>query len=228
MEKNKEANHYIDNVKFSEELVKYHQQVTHAKENNLPIPSINDYIGDCFIKIARGRSREQNFNQYVFIEEMISDAIENCLKVVTNYDPTKSIWVYNQETLKTKFIRPDEYEEHINTGWLNGKYNKKTGKVDQVASNGINPFAYFSQICYFAFVRRIKAEKKELHIKYRWIDQFDLIDIISQSHDEGEFKSEFLEILRENNYHYEYERTSSISTKTKKSKPGIDLPNIFI
>jgi len=33
-----------------------------------------------------------------------------------------------------------------------------------------NPFAYFTQIIYYAFVRRIQKEKKQLYIKYKTMD----------------------------------------------------------
>ncbi len=33
-----------------------------------------------------------------------------------------------------------------------------------------NPFAYFTQIIYYAFLRRIQKEKKQLYIKYKTID----------------------------------------------------------
>ena len=35
-----------------------------------------------------------------------------------------------------------------------------------------NPFAYFTQIIYFAFIRRIQKEKKQLYIKYKTMDTF--------------------------------------------------------
>jgi len=34
-----------------------------------------------------------------------------------------------------------------------------------------NPFAYFTQIIYFAFIRRIQREKKHLYTKYRMIEE---------------------------------------------------------
>ena len=34
-----------------------------------------------------------------------------------------------------------------------------------------NPFAYFTQIIYYAFVRRIQKEKKQLYIKYKTMDK---------------------------------------------------------
>ena len=33
-----------------------------------------------------------------------------------------------------------------------------------------NPFAYFTQIIYFAFIRRIQKEKKQLYIKYKTME----------------------------------------------------------
>ena len=33
-----------------------------------------------------------------------------------------------------------------------------------------NPFAYFTQIIYYAFIRRIQKEKKQQHIKHKMID----------------------------------------------------------
>ena len=39
-----------------------------------------------------------------------------------------------------------------------------------------NPFAYFTQIIYFAFLRRIQKEKKQLYVKYKATQQFGLLD----------------------------------------------------
>ena len=35
-----------------------------------------------------------------------------------------------------------------------------------------NPFAYFTQIIYFAFLRRIEKEKKQLYIKYKTMEEY--------------------------------------------------------
>ena len=43
-----------------------------------------------------------------------------------------------------------------------------------------NPFAYFTQIIYYAFLRRIMKEKKQLYVKYKATEQFGIFD-------EGEF-----------------------------------------
>jgi hypothetical protein len=39
-----------------------------------------------------------------------------------------------------------------------------------------NPFAYFTQIIYYAFLRRIQKEKKQLYIKHKAIENSQLFD----------------------------------------------------
>jgi hypothetical protein len=39
-----------------------------------------------------------------------------------------------------------------------------------------NPFAYFTQIIYYAFLRRIEKEKKQLYIKYKQMDEYNSIE----------------------------------------------------
>jgi len=39
-----------------------------------------------------------------------------------------------------------------------------------------NPFAYFTQIIYYAFLRRIMREKKQLYVKYKATEQFGILD----------------------------------------------------
>jgi hypothetical protein len=39
-----------------------------------------------------------------------------------------------------------------------------------------NPFAYFTQIIYFAFLRRIGKEKKQTYVKYKATEQMGILD----------------------------------------------------
>ena len=39
-----------------------------------------------------------------------------------------------------------------------------------------NPFAYFTQIIYYSFLRRIEKEKKQLYIKYKTMDEFSSLE----------------------------------------------------
>jgi DNA-directed RNA polymerase specialized sigma subunit len=62
-----------------------------------------------------------------------------------------------------------------------------------------NPFAYFTQIIYFAFIRRIQKEKKQVIIKHRLIMNNNLDDFSLQPGDEGgNFTNQFKEFLQKN------------------------------
>ena len=61
-----------------------------------------------------------------------------------------------------------------------------------------NPFAYFTQIIYYAFVRRIQKEKKQTTIKHRMIQNANYDDMTLQPGEDGEFKNQFTEFLRKN------------------------------
>jgi hypothetical protein len=39
-----------------------------------------------------------------------------------------------------------------------------------------NPFAYFTQIVFYAFIRRILKEKKQTYIKYKATEQMGILD----------------------------------------------------
>ena len=43
-------------------------------------------------------------------------------------------------------------------------------------SKSSNPFSYFTQIIYFAFIRRIQKEKKQLYVKYKSIYNSNVFD----------------------------------------------------
>ncbi len=120
--------HYINNKEFSLAVVEYVKSATAAKEKNKTVPVVTDYIARCFIKIAEGLSHRPNFVRYTYREEMVMDAVENCLKAIGNYN----------------------LEAATRTGNPNG-------------------FAYFTQISWYAFLRRIAKEKKQQDIKLKYM-----------------------------------------------------------
>jgi hypothetical protein len=121
------ASHYIDNVKFLKEILEYKKTVRKAEKEGLDKPGVNNYIGQCFLDIAENLAKKPNFANYHFKDEMISDAVENCIMYTNNFNPKKSK----------------------------------------------NPFAFFTQIIFFAFLRRIQKEKKQLYIKMKQFEEFD-------------------------------------------------------
>ena len=78
-----------------------------------------------------------------------------------------------------------------------------------------NPFAYFTQIIYYAFVRRIQKEKKQVTIKQRMIQESNYDDLTLQPGEDREFKNQFTEFLKKNMPMEEVKKTVK---KTKKKK----------
>jgi len=61
---------------------------------------------------------------------------------------------------------------------------------------GMNPFAYFTQITFFAFVRRIQKEKKQQATKYKLLENIDIDSILAHSEGNEEFANSLLEMVR--------------------------------
>jgi hypothetical protein len=86
----KNPKHYIDNDKFYTEISKYHYAYKAAKDNGSELPQISNYLGECVYKIAKGIAMKHNFRNYSYIDDMISSAVEECLKYLHYFDPCKS------------------------------------------------------------------------------------------------------------------------------------------
>ena len=48
-----------------------------------------------------------------------------------------------------------------------------------------NPFAYFTQIIYYAFLRRIQREKKQLYLKHKSLERSLILDQLATQGDSG-------------------------------------------
>jgi hypothetical protein len=88
---------------------------------------------------------------------------------------------------------------------------------DPAKSN--NPFAYFTQIIYYAFLRRIMKEKRQLYVKYKATEQFGLLDEFEMFEDvDGNMKqfelydniSEFIHNFEENKKKKKEEKTKGL------------------
>ena len=80
-----------------------------------------------------------------------------------------------------------------------------------------NPFAYFTQIIYYAFVRRIQKEKKQVIIKQRMIQESNYDDLTLQPGEDREFKNQFTEFLKKNMIVEEPVKKKTVK-KSKKKK----------
>src|SRR6056300_433341 len=83
-------------------------------------------------------------------------------------------------------------------------------------SKSKNPFAYFTQIIYYAFIRRIQKEKKQVTIKHKLIMDNNLDDMTLQPGDEGGvYTNQFKEFLQKN---IRVEETPKKEKKVRKKK----------
>ena len=128
----------MNNKNFSLAVVDYCEQAEKSrKQKSDKVLIVPTYIAECFLKIAEGLSHKSNFIRYTYREEMVMDAVENCLKAIKNYD------------IKTA---------------------TRTGTP--------NAFAYFTQISWYAFLRRIEKEKKQQEIKLKYIANIGIEQLV--------------------------------------------------
>lgn len=141
-----DAKHYVNNEKFLDALIERKKLVEAALAADKEKPLVSNYIGECIYMISKNLANRPNFIAYSYKDEMISDGIENALRYIDNFDPSKSK----------------------------------------------NPFAYYTQIIYYAFLRRIDSEKKQSYIKHSLVNNgalsFDVNDFDS-AEDFAEFTS---------------------------------------
>jgi hypothetical protein len=124
------AKHYVNNKTLYEEMVKYKEKTEKFKAEGKQLPQVPRYVGECFLLICNKLSTKPNFMGYSYKDEMVADAIENCVAAAHSFDPSKSS----------------------------------------------NPFAYFTQIAWNAFIRRIAKEKKQAYIKHKNFEHTNLLD----------------------------------------------------
>jgi hypothetical protein len=81
---------YVSNQALYDALVEYKIKITDAENAGRKKPKLPDFIGECVLKIATRLSFRPNFANYPYREEMVSDAVLNCITYIDNFDPSKS------------------------------------------------------------------------------------------------------------------------------------------
>lgn len=92
------------------------------------------------------------------------------------------------------------------------------------ANKSSNPFSYFTQVIYFAFLRRIQKEKKQSYIKGRLIQEMPFEAFELQGHDEtGDFTNAYMSFIQLNSNFDD----SFIKKKEKKAAEPKALEQFF-
>ena len=175
----KQNEHYVNNKEFTQAVSEFNQACKLAESKGKTPPRMTEYIGECIYKIATRLSTRPNFINYTYRDEMICDAIENCIQYIGNFNQEKSN----------------------------------------------NAFAYITQICYFASLRRIQKEKKQVFIKQKSIEEanitMDAYTTIDGEHDPT-LTNTNVEWMQENMNRVEYEPRKSKRTKKVKESTNLE------
>jgi len=139
-------------------------------DNKKFLQSLIEYRNDIDKAISEGKSQPQ----------------------VPNYIGECFIKIATHLSYKSNFINYTFKDDMIS----DGIENCLTAVAKFDPSKSSNPFAYYTQIIYFAFIRRIQKEKKQQATKYKLIENIDIDQIISQEHGNEEFNNQFMEYVK--------------------------------
>ena len=95
---------------------------------------------------------------------------------ISNYIGECFLKIATHLSYRPNFINYTYREEMISDGienCLQYVHNFNPEKSD-------NPFAYFTQIIYYAFLRRIQKEKKQAHVKNKMIENMNVDVFLTQ------------------------------------------------
>lgn len=104
---------YLDNEAFYQALVERKKLRLETEKNGEPPPKITNFIGKCFKQICEGLASKRHFCNYPFREELVGDAIAQCLKVVDSFDVDKgkNPFSYYTQTAYFQFLARIEEEQ---------------------------------------------------------------------------------------------------------------------
>jgi len=142
-----------------------------------------------------------------------SDEVDDLPPMVTEYMGECFYKIATHLSYRPNFINYTYREEMIGDGIENCIRYAKNFNPEKSK----NPFAYFTQIIYYAFIRRITKEKKQTSIKQKIIDNTSTKTYDIMEGDDDVYSNTYMEFLRDN-----LEEKDIPKPKRKKSKKGIE------
>ena len=142
-----------------------------------------------------------------------SDEVDDLPPMVTEYMGECFYKIATHLSYRPNFINYTYREEMIGDGIENCIRYAKNFNPEKSK----NPFAYFTQIIYYAFIRRITKEKKQTSIKQKIIDNTSTKTYDIMEGDDDVYSNTYMEFLRDN-----LEEKDIPKQKRKKSKKGIE------
>ena len=177
----------------------------------------------CYINIMRKTTKKEHYvNNKEFLAAMV-EYTKNVNKAKRNKQPKPPVTDYigscflkiaNHLSYRPNFINYTFRDDMISDGIENCL--QYLDNFNPRKSN--NPFAYFTQIIYYAFIRRIQKEKKQVTIKNRLITESNYDDMTLQPGEDREFKNQFTEFLKKNMSVDEQQKIADDLAKKKKKR----------
>ena len=133
----------------------------------------------------------------VVYKEKVNKAKENNRKKpdVTNYIGECFLKIANHLSYRPNFINYTYRDDMISDGIENCLQYMDNFDPDKSK----NPFAYFTQIIYYAFIRRIQKEKKQQQVKQKLIANAGVENMMdSLEGDDSQYRSQLLDFLQRN------------------------------
>lgn len=134
-----------------------------------------------------------------FIKPVVPEYVGECILLIAN-----------RLSLKPNFVNYSYREEMVSDGIEN--CISYIDNFDPEKSH--NPFAYFTQIIYYAFLRRIQKEKKQLYIKHK---SFENSAVLLQLLDQGEVTDQEIAAIPQ-----QFDIDDGISEFIKNFEDGIE------
>ena len=114
---------------------------------------------------------------------------------VTNYIGECFLKIANHLSYRPNFINYTYRDGMISDGIENCLQYMNNFDPDK----SDNPFAYFTQIIYYAFIRRIQKEKKQMQVKAKIIANAGVENMMDQLEgDDAQYQSQMLDFLQRN------------------------------
>ena len=166
--------------------------------------NIDNFSERCYINTMSTKTKKEHYVDNKQFLEAMKAYKKLCRKAKTekkdkppvdNYLGSCFLKIANHLSYRPNFINYTFRDDMISDGIENCL--QYLDNFDPVKSK--NPFAYFTQIIFYAFVRRIQKEKKQVTIKHKLIMDNNLDDFALQPQDQqGEYTNQFKEFLQKN------------------------------
>ena len=139
--------------------------------------------------------------------------------IIPNYVGECILLIAKRLSTKPNFVNYSYREEMISDGIEN--CISYFDNFDPAKSE--NPFAYFTQIIYFAFLRRIQKEKKQTYIKHKTAENSMLFNELVEQGEDGDFVFNPMDFDSENVSDFVKAFEENIDKKKVKRKKGIEV-----